>query len=105
MLSGKAGLVHVHMGAGRTMLQPLREALALSDVPIAQFWPTHMDRNERLLRDGLQWIKEGGYIDFTAGHQVCTCPCLGLGQTCACAMLLPYMCSSFVASHEYRWYL
>ncbi|CAL8470415.1 g9957 [Coccomyxa elongata] len=69
MLSGKAGLVHVHMGAGPTMLQPLREALALSDVPIAQFWPTHMDRNEPLLHDGLRWIEEGGCIDFTAGDQ------------------------------------
>ncbi len=74
MLSGKAGLVHVHMGAGPTMLQPLREALALSDVPITQFWPTHMDRNEPLMRDGLRWIEEGGCIDFTAGENVCTWP-------------------------------
>ncbi|KAK9915963.1 hypothetical protein WJX75_006621 [Coccomyxa subellipsoidea] len=67
MLSGKAGLVHIHTGAGPTMLEPLRQALAVSDVPITQFLPTHMDRNTNLLHDGLQWMKEGGCIDFTAG--------------------------------------
>lgn len=73
MLSGKAGLVHIHTGAGLTMLEPLRQALAVSDVPITQFLPTHMDRNTNLLHDGLQWMKEGGCIDFTAGARVLLC--------------------------------
>jgi beta-aspartyl-dipeptidase (metallo-type) len=42
MLSGKAGLVHIHTGTGPGQLQPLLDAVALSDVPIAQFLPTHM---------------------------------------------------------------
>lgn len=70
MLSGKAGLLHVHMGAGPSMLAPLREAIKQSDVPITQFLPTHMERNKRLLEDGLCWVGEGGYIDFTAGDKV-----------------------------------
>ncbi len=70
MLSGKAGLVHIHTGAGSTMLEPLRQALAVSDVPITQFLPTHMDRNGYLLQDGLKWMEEGGCIDFTAGDNV-----------------------------------
>ena len=73
MVGGKCGLVHVHVGTGPTRLAPLREALAASDVPIAQFLPTHMERSEALVDEGLEWLRAGGSIDFTAGRDVRCC--------------------------------
>ena len=31
-----------------------------------RFVPTHMSRNERLAESGKEWLKAGGYVDFTA---------------------------------------
>ena len=70
MIGGKCGLVHVHVGTGPTRLAPLRDALAASDVPISQFLPTHMERSEALVDEGLEWLRAGGSIDFTAGKDV-----------------------------------
>ena len=70
MLSNKAGLVHIHVGAGPSGLQPLRDALAVSDVPIRQFLPTHIDRNAALVAEGAAWLQDGGCIDLTAGDEV-----------------------------------
>ena len=70
MLGGKAGLVHVHMGTGEAQLQPLYGALEASDVPIAQFLPTHMERNPSLVNEAKRWIEHGGCVDFTAGAKV-----------------------------------
>ena len=70
MLSGKAGLVHIHMGSGKAKLQPLHEALAMSDVPITQFLPTHMGRNPELVTAGIEWLELEGHLDFTAGQEV-----------------------------------
>jgi beta-aspartyl-dipeptidase (metallo-type) len=66
MLSGKAGLVHIHMGTSETGLQPLLDALGVSDVPITQFLPTHMERH---VAEAGSWIHKGGHLDFTAGAQ------------------------------------
>jgi hypothetical protein len=30
------------------------------------FVPTHMSRNEKLAESGKEWLKQGGYVDFTA---------------------------------------
>ena len=37
-----------------------------SALPITAFYPTHMSRNKELVDEGARWIKEGGYVDFTA---------------------------------------
>lgn len=67
MLSGKAGLVHVHMGPGPAGLHPLRETLraAGGDLPIAAFHPTHMARDEELVQQGGRWLADGGSLDLT----------------------------------------
>ena len=70
LLSGKAGLLYCHMGSGPTRLQPLRDAVAASDVPISQFLPTHMERSQELAAEGLSWLRDGGSLDFTAGTKV-----------------------------------
>ena len=65
MLSGKCGLVYCHMGAAKEGLQPLTEAVAMSDVPITQFLPTHVERTPELIAEGAKWVKAGGRVNLT----------------------------------------
>jgi beta-aspartyl-dipeptidase (metallo-type) len=36
-----------------------------TDIPITQFYPTHMNRNQALLQMGFDYVAQGGYIDLT----------------------------------------
>lgn len=65
MLAGKAGTVLVHCGDAPEGLALLREASSRWPVPIAQWHPTHVNRNATLFADGLVFVREGGSIDFT----------------------------------------
>ncbi len=65
ILSAKAGVVNVHMGDGPRMLDYLRWIATETEIPKTQFIPTHINRNQELLKDGITWAKEGGLIDFT----------------------------------------
>ncbi|KKL00120.1 beta-aspartyl-peptidase [Rheinheimera mesophila] len=65
ILSGKAGVVSVHVGSGETLLQPLWQAVAGTELKLSQFYPTHINRNEMLFQAGIEFAKAGGVIDFT----------------------------------------
>ncbi len=65
MLAGKAGIVSVHVGDAPEGLQLLEQVVAESDLPITQFYPTHINRNRRLFVTALDYARHGGYIDFT----------------------------------------
>ncbi|KUJ84431.1 beta-aspartyl-peptidase [Microbulbifer flavimaris] len=65
LLSGKSGVISIHVGDCDGRLQPLFDAVAQSDVPISQFYPTHINRNDELLAHGVEFTKAGGFIDFT----------------------------------------
>ena len=65
MQSGKKGLVSIHMGDSTDYLELLQEIIKTSDLPITQFYPTHINRNRGLLNASKQWLKDGGYIDLT----------------------------------------
>lgn len=65
MLAGKAGIVSVHVGDAPEGLQILEQVVAESDLPITQFYPTHINRNRRLFVTGLDYARHGGYIDLT----------------------------------------
>lgn len=65
ILSGKAGIVSVHMGAGERILQPIYDAVAGTELSLKQFYPTHMNRNGAVFKAGLAHAKQGGIIDFT----------------------------------------
>lgn len=67
MLTGKAGVLHLHMGDGKEGLGPIRELLARSDIPIRHFYPTHVNRNPDLLEEAVRFAHEGGTIDVTSG--------------------------------------
>lgn len=67
MLSGKSGVVVIHMGDGNRGLEPLFEAVEDGTLPASQLLPTHIQRNNDTLTQGVRWIREkGGTIDFTA---------------------------------------
>lgn len=65
ILSGKAGIVNVHMGDGPRGLSLLRRIIAETEIPATQFLPTHINRNPLLFDEGIAWAKAGGYVDFT----------------------------------------
>lgn len=67
ILSGKAGVVHVHMGTETPALLPLLKAVEHTDIPIGQFIPTHINRSKRLLEQAIEFGKSGGYLDITTG--------------------------------------
>jgi beta-aspartyl-dipeptidase (metallo-type) len=65
LLSGKAGVVNVHMGDGPRGLSLLRRIIAETEIPVTQFLPTHINRNPALFEEGIAWAKAGGLVDFT----------------------------------------
>lgn len=66
MLSGKPGLVHIHVGSSKSGLSLIRETVQQTEIPRAQFLPTHMGRSKQLLREGIQFTQRSGNIDITA---------------------------------------
>lgn len=67
MLSGKPGMVILHMGSETRGLQPVFEALETSDLPVTIFRPTHVGRNKQLREEAYKLLEIGGWIDFTCG--------------------------------------
>lgn len=70
MLSGKSGIVSIHMGDGPTMFEPLYEVINNTEIPIKQFYPTHINRNQKLLDAGIEFCKKGGFIDLTTSRSL-----------------------------------
>lgn len=66
LISDKAGIVHVHMGDGKEAFNPILEVIEETDIPITQFIPTHINRNEDLLESSIEYGKRKGYLDLTA---------------------------------------
>lgn len=65
ILSGKAGVVNVHMGDGARGLDYLRRAVTETEIPAGQFLPTHINRNPSLFAEGVDYARAGGLVDFT----------------------------------------
>ncbi len=65
MLAGKSGITNIHLGDSMNKLDMLFEIVKEFDIPIYQFLPTHINRNEYLFNDGIRYAKEGGLVDFT----------------------------------------
>ena len=68
MLSGKAGIVNVHIGDGPRKMELIRRVVEETEIPITQFLPTHINRNKELFEEGIEYAKKGGYIDFTGSE-------------------------------------
>jgi len=67
MLSGKAGVLTIHMGDGKKGLQPIFECLEDSDLHAVSFRPTHLNRNDKLLEESFKFARIGGFVDYTCG--------------------------------------
>ncbi len=65
ILSNKAGIVNLHVGDGPSMLDMLYEIIRTTEIPTSQFLPTHINRNRKLLQEGLNYVQMGGVVDFT----------------------------------------
>lgn len=66
ILSGKAGIVNVHMGDGRRRLSFLRYVLEETEIPPTNMLPTHINRSMALMQDGIDYARTlGGLIDLT----------------------------------------
>lgn len=65
LLSGKSGIVNIHLGDGTRKLGYLFRLADETELPITQILPTHINRNGDLFKSGEEYINKGGYIDFT----------------------------------------
>lgn len=68
MLSGKAGIINIHLGDGKRKIELLQRAVDETEIPITQFLPTHINRNEELFRECIEFAKRGGFVDFTGSE-------------------------------------
>lgn len=62
LMSRKAGLVHIHVGADPRGIEQLFEIRDSTPLPIKHFYPTHMGGHPEQAE---QWMKSGGHIDLT----------------------------------------
>ena len=69
-LSGKAGIVNVHLGDSERRLDLIRRVIHDTEIPASQFLPTHVNRNEALFEECLDFAAEGGTIDFTGNEDI-----------------------------------
>ncbi|GAA3927831.1 beta-aspartyl-peptidase [Litoribacillus peritrichatus] len=96
MLSGKAGIVSVHVGDSETCLQPILDVVSATDIPIRQFYPTHINRSQPLLDAGKGYAQLGGYLDLTAST---TPEILAAGEV-KCATALSELLASGVPASQ-----
>jgi beta-aspartyl-dipeptidase (metallo-type) len=66
LMSGKAGIVHLHVGDGARGLEPIRQALERSELPPAVFNPTHVNRRRALFDEAMALTERGCSVDITA---------------------------------------
>jgi beta-aspartyl-dipeptidase (metallo-type) len=92
ILSGKAGVVNVHMGDGRRGLAMLRRIIEETEIPASQFIPTHINRNPSLFEEGVAYAKQGGLVDFTTS----TVPAFLADGEVKCSAGLRRMCDAGV---------
>jgi beta-aspartyl-dipeptidase (metallo-type) len=66
MMSGKAGVLHLHVGDGARGLELVRRALDETELPPRVFYPTHVNRKTRLFEEALELVHRGVTVDVTA---------------------------------------
>jgi len=66
VMTGKAGILHLHLGDGARGLELVREALKKSELPARVFNPTHVNRRRALFAEALDLARQGSTVDITA---------------------------------------
>ena len=66
LMTGKAGILHLHLGDGPRGLELVRRALAESELPARVFNPTHVNRRRALFDEAVELARAGCTVDLTA---------------------------------------
>ncbi len=66
LITGKAGIVHLHLGDGERGLAAVRKALTQSELPARVFNPTHVNRRKALFDEAIELAAKGSVVDITA---------------------------------------
>ena len=74
MLSGKKGILHLHLGALSSKMDLLFEIVENYEFPIEHISPTHVGRTKDLFEQAIIFAKMGGMIDITTGASKYTDP-------------------------------
>jgi beta-aspartyl-dipeptidase (metallo-type) len=66
LMTGKAGILHLHLGDGPRGLEMVRRALSESELPARVFNPTHVNRRRALFDEAVALARAGVTVDVTA---------------------------------------
>lgn len=66
MLSGKAGVLHLHLGDGPRGLSPVLRLLEETELPPRVFHPTHVNRRKALFEEACELSRHNVVVDVTA---------------------------------------
>ena len=70
ILSGKAGIVNVHLGDSPRCMDLIDRVIEETEIPASQFLPTHVNRNEMLFQKAIEYALKGGAVDFTGNEDI-----------------------------------
>jgi beta-aspartyl-dipeptidase (metallo-type) len=66
LMTGKAGVLHLHLGDGPRGLSLVRRALDETELPARTFHPTHVNRQRSLFEEAIALARRGVTVDVTA---------------------------------------
>ncbi len=66
LMTGKAGVLHLHVGDGPRGLSLVRRALEETELPARTFHPTHVNRKKDLVEEAVDLARRGCTVDVTA---------------------------------------
>jgi len=66
LMTGKAGILHLHLGDGARGLELVRRAIQESELPARVFNPTHVNRRRALFEEAVALARSGVTVDVTA---------------------------------------
>lgn len=64
LIGKKAGIMHIHVGAGKQGISQIFDILERENIPAAMFRPTHMNNR---MDEAVKLAKLGSYSDFSTG--------------------------------------
>jgi beta-aspartyl-dipeptidase (metallo-type) len=66
LMTGKAGIIHFHLGDGDRKLDLIERAIKETEIPARVFNPTHVNRNKPLFDHACELLSLGIHADITA---------------------------------------
>ena len=70
ILSGKAGVINIHLGDSPRKMDMILRAIKETEIPSTQFLPTHVNRKAALFEEAVEYAKLGGTVDFTGNEDI-----------------------------------